>query len=161
MNSDFTGGNDSRKKARILIVDDDRSNIEALNHILKPAYSTLIAINGQRGIEIAKQTVPDLILLDIVMPDMNGFEVLTELKREDSLRRVPAIFITALDSTEDETMGFSLGAVDYITKPFRDPVVRARVKTHLQMVEYIREIERFGMTDTLTGLPNRRNLTSA
>ena len=157
MDSDATGGG-SRKKPRILIVDDDRSNIEALNHILKPAYSTLVAINGRTGIEIAKQAVPDLILLDIVMPDMNGFEVLAELKREDSLRRIPAIVITALDSTEDEAKGFSLGAVDYITKPFRDPIVRARVKTHLQMVEYIREIERFGMTDTLTGLPNRRNL---
>jgi len=157
MDSDDASG-DSRKKARILIVDDDRSNIEALNHILKPAYSTLVAINGRTAIEIARQTVPDLILLDIIMPDMNGFEALAELKREDALRRIPVIFITALDSTEDETKGFALGAVDYITKPFRDPIVRARVKTHLRMAEYIREIERFGMTDTLTGLPNRRSL---
>ncbi|MCL2182332.1 MAG: diguanylate cyclase [Chitinispirillia bacterium] len=145
-------------KTKILIVDDDRSNIVALNHILKPAYSTLVAINGESGIQIARQALPDLILLDIVMPDMTGFEVLADLKRESALRKIPVIIITALDSTEDEETGFYLGAVDYITKPFRDPIVRARVKTHLRMAEYIREIERFGMMDPLTGLPNRRSL---
>jgi diguanylate cyclase (GGDEF)-like protein len=147
-------------KTKILIVDDDRSNIVALNHILKPAYATLVAINGESAIEIARQALPDLILLDIIMPDMTGFEVLADLKRESALRRIPVIIITALDSTEDEETGFYLGAVDYITKPFRDPIVRARVKTHLRMSEYIREIERFGMMDPLTGLPNRRSLDS-
>jgi len=149
--------NNIDKKSKILIVDDDRSNIVALNHILKPAYSIHVAINGRAAIGIATQYAPDLILLDIVMPDMDGFEVLSELKREGLLSRIPVIVITSLDSTEDEEAGFSLGAVDYITKPFRAPIVRARVKTHLRMVEYIREIERFGMTDTLTGLPNRRS----
>jgi diguanylate cyclase (GGDEF)-like protein len=145
------------KKKQILVVDDDRSNIVVLNHILKPTYSTLAAINGKAAIDIARTAIPDLILLDIVMPDMSGFEVLAELKREESLRRVPVIFITALDGTEDEEKGLALGAVDYITKPFRNPIVKARVKTHLQMMEYVQEIERFGKTDTLTGLPNRRS----
>ncbi|MCL2219690.1 MAG: diguanylate cyclase [Chitinispirillia bacterium] len=145
-------------KTKILIVDDERSNIVALNHILKPTYATLVAINGESAIEIARQALPDLILLDIIMPDMTGFEVLADLKRESALRKIPVIIITALDSTEDEETGFYLGAVDYITKPFRDPIVRARVKTHLRMAEYTREIERFGMMDPLTGLPNRRSL---
>jgi len=144
------------KKKQILIVDDDRSNIMALNHILKPTYSTLAAINGQAGIEIAKTALPDLILLDIVMPDMSGFEVIAELKRVNTLTETPVIFITALDSTEDEKKGLNLGAADYITKPFSGPIVEARVNTHLKMAEYIREIKRFGITDTLTGLPNRR-----
>jgi diguanylate cyclase (GGDEF)-like protein len=144
-------------KQKILIVDDDRSNILVLNHILKPTYSTLAAISGEAAIEIAKTAIPDLILLDVIMPDMTGFETLSILKREDSLRRVPVIFITALDSTEDEEKGFALGAVDYITKPFHNSIVRARVKTHLQMMAYIREIEKFGKTDVLTGLPNRRS----
>lgn len=147
----------NEKKQKILIVDDDRSNILVLNHILKPTYSTLAAISGQAAIEIAKTAIPDLILLDIIMPDMTGFETLSILKREDSLRRVPVIFITALDGMEDEEKGFALGAVDYITKPFHNSIVRARVKTHLQMMEYIREIEKFGKTDVLTGLPNRRS----
>jgi len=153
-NTDYTRG---KGKNKILIVDDDRSNIMALNHILKPSYSTHVAINGKTAIEIAGQYAPDLILLDIVMPDMDGFEVLAELKRGNSLSRIPVIVITSLDSMEDEEAGFFLGAVDYITKPFRAPIVKARVKTHLRMVEYVREIERFGMIDTLTGLPNRRN----
>jgi len=158
MTMDNTGNIDEIAKTRILIVDDDRSNIVALNHILKPTYSTLVAINGESALEIARQARPDLILLDIIMPDMTGFEVLADLKRESALRKIPVIIITALDSTEDEETGFYLGAVDYITKPFRDPIVRARVKTHLRMAEYIREIERFGMMDPLTGLPNRRSL---
>jgi len=147
---------DSGDKKRILIVDDDRSNVLVLNHILKPTYSVLSAKNGQTAIEMAKATVPDLILLDIIMPDMNGFEVLSELKREDSLRNTPVIFITSLDSTESEEKGLALGAADYIIKPFHESIVRARVDTHLKMMKYVHEIERFGVTDTLTGLPNRR-----
>ncbi|MDR3000419.1 MAG: diguanylate cyclase [Fibromonadaceae bacterium] len=146
------------EKKRILIVDDDRSNILALNHILKPAYSTLAAIDGQKGIEIAKTVIPDLILLDVVMPGMSGFEVLTELKHNDITSEIPVIFITALDKSEDEEKGLSLGAADYITKPFSNPIVKVRVKTQLKIVDYIREIKRFGVTDTLTGLPNRRSL---
>jgi diguanylate cyclase (GGDEF)-like protein len=145
------------EKMRILIVDDERSNITILNHILKPAYSTLVAIDGKTAIEIARQTMPDLILLDIVMPDLSGYEVLTILKRDEAMCRIPVMIITALDSADDEEKGLNLGAADYITKPFHDTVVKARVKTHLKMVEYIREIERFGMTDMLTGLPNKRS----
>ena len=145
------------EKMRILIVDDERSNITILNHILKPTYSTLIAIDGKTAIEIARQTMPDLILLDIVMPDLSGYEVLSILKRDEAMCRIPVMIITALDGADAEEKGLNLGAADYITKPFHDTVVRARVKTHLKMVEYVREIERFGMTDMLTGLPNKRS----
>jgi putative two-component system response regulator len=122
---------DDKGKARILIVDDERSNIAALNRILKPAYSTFVAISGRTAVETAKQAVPDLILLDIIMPDMTGFEVLMELKREESLRKIPVIIITALDGPEEEEAGFLLGAADYITKPFDDSVVTEKVKTHI------------------------------
>lgn len=150
----------AKEKQKILIVDDERSNILALNQILKPYYSTLAAINGQTAIEIAKRSMPDLILLDVVMPEMTGFEVLSELKHEELTNKIPVIIITGLDSLEDEEMGFFLGAVDYITKPFHNSIVRARVKTHLQITEYIHEIELFGMTDMLTNLPNRRSFNS-
>jgi diguanylate cyclase (GGDEF)-like protein len=154
----MTDNIDTSKKRQILVVDDDRSNIMALNHILKPTYSTLAAVNGRSGIEIAKTAVPDLILLDIIMPEMTGFEVLAELKREDATCNIPVIFITALDNTEDEEKGLNLGAADYITKPFSGPIVKVRVKTQLKIIDYISEIKRFGVTDTLTGLPNRRSL---
>ncbi|MDR2579777.1 MAG: diguanylate cyclase [Fibromonadaceae bacterium] len=150
--------NTDNEKKRILIVDDDKSNILVLSHILKPVYSTLAAVNGQKAIEIAKKVIPDLILLDVVMPDMDGFEVLKELKRNDVTSEIPVMFITALDKSEDEEKGFTLGAADYITKPFSFPIVKARVKTQLKMVDYIREIKRFGITDPLTGLSNRRFL---
>lgn len=148
---------DKKEKLKILIVDDERSNILALNHILKPTYATMVAIDGRTAIIIAKENLPDLILLDVVMPDMTGFEVLAELKWDARTRKIPVIIISGLDSAEDEETGFFLGAVDYITKPFHNSIVLARVKTHLQMSEYIREIERFGMMDPLTNIPNRRN----
>jgi diguanylate cyclase (GGDEF)-like protein len=141
---------------KILVVDDEKHNIEVLNEILSPMYEILISKDGLNGIKMAKEFVPDLILLDIIMPDMSGFEVIQTLKGSDVTRRIPVIFITGLDSYKDEEKGLLLGAADYITKPFRVPIVKARVKTQLQMVEYIRAIERLGMMDALTELPNRR-----
>jgi diguanylate cyclase (GGDEF)-like protein len=147
---------DEKGKPVILIVDDERSNIAALHHILKPTYATFDAINGRTALEIAKRIVPDLILLDIIMPDMTGFEVLAELMREESLRKIPVIIVTALDSPEEEETGFLLGAVDYIPKPFNGSIVIEKVETHLQMKEHINERAASDMTDALTGLPDRR-----
>lgn len=90
------------EKFKILVVDDERSNIDALAHILKPKYSVLVAKNGKTAVEIANESVPDIILLDIIMPDMSGFEVLTQLKEFDRTREIPVIFITGRDSAEDE-----------------------------------------------------------
>jgi diguanylate cyclase (GGDEF)-like protein len=142
---------------KILIIDDEKHNIDVLNEILSPMYEVLISKDGLNGIKMAKEIVPDLILLDIIMPDMSGFEVIQTLKGFDITRRIPVIFITGLDSYKDEEKGLLLGAADYITKPFRNAIVKARVKTQLQVVEYIRAIERLGMMDALTDLPNRRS----
>jgi diguanylate cyclase (GGDEF)-like protein len=147
-------------KYKILIVDDERSYILALNHILKPEYSILAAIDGETALEIAKENLPDLILLDVIMPDMTGFEVLTKLKSDEKTRKIPVIFISGKNDCDDEEKGFTLGAADYIVKPFKDPIVMARVKTQLQIVSYIRELEKTGLTDPLTKLPNRRNFES-
>lgn len=144
------------KKQRILIVDDERTNIMALAQILKPRYEILAAKDGISALKVAEDQVPDLILLDVLMEDMDGFEVLVKLKDSDTTRGIPVIFITGLDNIHDEEKGFFLGAVDYITKPFHDSIVNARVKTHLQMAEYIRTIERRGMVDALTNISNRR-----
>lgn len=147
----------SEKEFSILIVDDEKSNIDVLNEILKSDYKIYIAKSGIDAIKRANTNKPDLILLDIIMPGMNGFEVLTTLKEDDRTRDIPIIFITGLNSVDDEEKGFLLGAVDYITKPFNNSIVKARIKTHLQIVKQMRTIEHLGMIDGLTEIPNRRN----
>lgn len=116
-----------------------------------------MAKSGSAALKRAQSQKPDLILLDIMMPDMDGFEVLTELKSCDDTRHIPVIFITGLARVEDEEKGFLLGAVDYIVKPFKNSIVKARVRTHLRIVRQIRTIERLGMIDALTDIPNRRS----
>lgn len=141
---------------KILIVDDERSNINALKYALQSMCSIYVAIDGTTALEIARKVIPDLILLDVLMPDISGYDVLAELKRDNLTHRIPVIFITGLDSIEDEEKGFALGAADYITKPFNNAIVKARVKTQLQIIEYINTIEQLGSIDTLTNIPNRR-----
>ncbi len=141
---------------RILLVDDEKSNLDVLNHILKQDHDIYIAKSGQAGLKQARDRKPDLILLDIVMPDIDGFEVLRALKEDDETRGIPVMFITGRASAGDEERGLMLGAVDYITKPFNNAIVKARVKTQLQLVRQMRTIERLGLLDPLTGMPNRR-----
>jgi diguanylate cyclase (GGDEF)-like protein len=141
---------------KILIVDDEKMNIIALAYFLKPQYEVIVAVDGASALEAAEKHIPDLILLDIIMPDMNGFDVLVKLKNSAATMNIPVIFLTGLSDAGDEEKGLSLGAVDYITKPFNQSVVYARIKTHLKMVDYIRTIEKLCMLDTLTGLSNRR-----
>lgn len=141
----------------ILIVDDEKSNIDVLSHILKETYTVYVAKNGRNAIKMARAYSPDLILLDIIMSDISGFEVLAELKSQDVTWAIPVIFITGLDSVVDEEKGLDLGAVDYITKPFHRSIVKARVRTHLKIVEQMGMIERLSMMDALTNIPNRRS----
>jgi len=106
------------EKPTLLIVDDAPSNIQLLAGLLKNSYQIKIATGGQRCLELAQaDPAPDLILLDIQMPDMDGYEVCQRLKKSDSTRQIPVIFVTGKDQTEDEELGLTLGAVDYITKP--------------------------------------------
>lgn len=150
-------GNNDNERFKVLIVDDDTSNLNILNHILKPQYKVYVAKSGEQAIKRAHEDLPDLILLDVLMPDKDGYEVLIELKNSDQTRMIPVIFITGLIGVENEEKGFFLGAVDYITKPFNNSIVLARVRTHLQIVRQIRTIERLCMIDALTDIPNRRS----
>lgn len=140
----------------ILIADDSALNIEVLTKILKPQYNLLTARSGKETLLLAQEKQPDLILLDIVMPEMDGFQALESLKRMPETQNIPVIFITGLDSCEDEERGLFLGASDYIKKPFHNSIVLARIKTQMDMLRYIRTIEQMGMIDALTGIPNRR-----
>lgn len=123
----------------ILIVDDDMSDLDALNNILRPIYTIYFAKSGQAALKRAKENRPDIILLDIIMPDMDGFAVLSELKKSDITRNIPVVFITGLNGVKDEEQGFHLGAVDYITKPFHSAIVKARIRAHLKIVKQLRE----------------------
>lgn len=131
MNSVFSG---TREKPLLLIIDDSAENLQVLNALLKDDYRLKLAKSGEKAIEIALQSPqPDLILLDIIMPEMNGFEVCEALKASPDTKSIPIIFLTALNEVADETKGFRSGGSDFITKPFNPDIVKARIRTHLDL----------------------------
>ena len=147
---------ENKKEYTILITDDEKTNLDILGSILSPMYNLLISRNGPRAIELAKEHKPDLILLDVLMPEMSGFEVISRLRESEATSSIPVIFITGLTGVQDEERGFFLGAVDYIAKPFNKAIVKARVNTHIRIIEQMRIIERIGLIDPLTKISNRR-----
>ncbi len=131
------------EKKLILLVDDAPENIQVAHAILKNTYKTRVATSGAKALEQVKTVPPpDLILLDVMMPEMDGYEVCTRLKADPATREIPVIFLTAKTEAEDETRGFEVGAVDYIHKPFSPPVVMARVQTHLNLRETREQLAR-------------------
>lgn len=118
----------------LLVVDDEAANLQLLKHILQADYQLLFAKNGERALELAREQRPDLILLDVMMPGMSGYQVCTALKADASTESIPVIFVTALTHTDDEVQAFGAGAVDFITKPVSPLIVKARVRTHLSLV---------------------------
>src|ERR1700751_1850555 len=124
------------EKKTVLLVDDTPANIQVVNSILKDIYKIRIATNGPKALELAKVAPPpDLVLLDVMMPEMDGYEGCKSLKSDPGTRDIPVIFLTGQTEVEDETRGFDVGAVDYIHKPFSPAVVKARVHTHLVLRE--------------------------
>ncbi|MBX9936801.1 MAG: two-component system response regulator [Burkholderiaceae bacterium] len=121
-------------RPRLLLVDDEPTNLQVLRHLLQTDYRLLFATDGTRALEIARQQHPDLILLDVMMPQLDGHGVCRALKQDPCTATIPIIFITALTDHDDEARGLEMGAVDYIIKPISGPVVRARVRTHLSLV---------------------------
>ena len=141
---------------KVLVADDDAINREVLGELLKPEYTVLLARNGAQTLERAARHLPDLILLDVMMPDMDGYEVLRRLRADPQTANISVIFISGLDRPEDEANGLKMGASDYIVKPFNQTVVMARVALHLQVVRQRRMLERLANIDGLTELANRR-----
>jgi len=122
------------ESSRILVVDDTTENLQIIGAILrKSGYQLSVAKHGQQGLEIAARTPPDLVLLDIMMPELNGFEVCERLKADAKLKDIPVIFLTASNEADNVVKGFEIGAVDYITKPFNAAELLSRVNTHLQL----------------------------
>ena len=147
---------DLNPEQTILIVDDMVTNIEILDGILSSEYDILFATNGQDALEIALSRSPDLILLDVMMPGMDGYQVCKALKREEKTQDIPIIFVTANNQEEDESRGFEEGVVDYITKPVRSSIVKARVRIHLELKRYRDHLKTLSTIDGLTGIANRR-----
>ncbi|MCF2948720.1 two-component system response regulator [Paraglaciecola aquimarina] len=124
---------DSRQK--VLVVDDEPTNLRVLNQVLNQTYKLTFAKSGQEALRLVEKERPDLILLDVMMPEMTGYQVCETLKQSELFKSIPVIFVTALTDAGDEAKGLNLGAVDYISKPISPAVVKARVKTHLSLVD--------------------------
>lgn len=147
----------SNNKNTLLIVDDEKMNLKVLTNILISEYTIFTASNGKNAIEKAIEYKPDLILLDVIMPEMDGFQTFTEMKKNDDISHIPVIFVTGLNTNEAEEKGLSMDAVDYITKPFSSTIVKLRVRNQIQIINQMRTIEHLSMMDQLTGIPNRRS----
>lgn len=141
---------------RILIVDDYPGNLNALLEALETTYTVVTANNGREALEIAMKEYFDIILLDVVMPGMDGYEVCLHLKANEKTSETPIIFLTGQMEAQDEIHGFNLGAVDYIYKPYSLSVVMARVRNHLNAARHHKQLRRYSYQDSLTNIPNRR-----
>ncbi|HSX62165.1 MAG TPA: diguanylate cyclase [Tahibacter sp.] len=140
----------------VLIIDDEPANVRVLAEALQGAYDLRFATDGERALALVARHAVDLILLDVVMPGLDGFELLRRLKAEPATREIPVIFVTARDEIGEEERGFDAGAVDYITKPVSPAIVRARVRTHLELKRQRDLLEQRALIDGLTGIANRR-----
>lgn len=148
-------------KSKVLVVDDCRFNLQVLHDILDRDYEVLLAASGKEALTIVATLNVDLILLNVIMPEMDGYEVCKRLKSSPDTQNIPVIFVTAMNHIEDEEKGLEIGAIDYIHKPFNDSIVRMRVKNHLKLKKYRDILEKASSIDGLTGLANRRFLDEA
>lgn len=151
-------------KQKILIVDDAAENIRILMDLLQPEHTVFIAKTGEKALDIARNQKPDLMLLDIIMPEMDGYEVCNRFRTDPDLSDIPIIFVSGKGETKDETKGLRLGAVDYITKPIRSAIVLARVKNHLKLRAAMQELKQLYTmaldANPMTGLPGNNSVAS-
>ena len=142
----------------LLVVDDQPLNIQVLVQMFSPDHVVRTATSGEQALALCAEQLPDLILLDVMMADMDGHEVCRRLKADPRTRDIPIIFVTVHNDPHEEAAGLSMGAVDFITKPLHAAVVRARVQTHLRLRNALHQVWELAFHDALTGLPNRRLL---
>lgn len=143
-------------KQTVLVIEDSPLTVKILKNILKKEYEVLSAFSGEAGYELATTKKPDIIILDVVMSGMDGYEVCRKLKENDLTKAIPVIFISALGEMEDEWKGLETGAIDYITKPFSEPIVKIRIKNHLELKKHRDLLSELSSLDGLTGIYNRR-----
>ncbi|AWJ84308.1 diguanylate cyclase response regulator [Azospirillum sp. TSH58] len=143
-------------RPKILVVDDIPSNVHVLSRILKDEHDIYFATDGAKALELVQARLPDLVLLDIMMPGMDGYEVCSRIKADPITRDIPVIFISAKSEVEDETYGLEVGAIDFISKPISPPIVKARVRNHLLLKRQTDLLRTLSFNDGLTGIANRR-----
>lgn len=146
---------------RILVADDQAANLLIVAHALKDEFEVCSMTSGEELIERAAAGDVDLVLLDVEMPGLDGFEVCRRLKADSRTAKIPVIFLTARDAMSDEALGFDVGGVDYIAKPIRPAIIRARVRTHLELKHARDLLEQLASVDALTGIANRRGFDTA
>jgi len=147
-----------QKLGKILVIDDDAIVTETIGILFDQELTVLSAASGKEGIAVAQSELPDLILLDVKMPDMDGYETCRQIQGDTDTAAIPIIFLTAKNESTDEAMGLELGAIDYITKPIVPQIIKARVKNHLTQKRQRDELENLSAIDALTGIANRRRL---
>lgn len=147
--------------ATVLVVDDDLTNIAIVAQLLEPEFEVSFATSGKQALELIPSVMPDLVLLDVIMPDMDGYAVCEMLKADPATLGIPIIFITGLQESESEWRGLEMGAADYVTKPFNPNVVRARVRNQVDLKRARDQLLSLADTDGLTGLANRRSFDVA
>ncbi|MDG2243692.1 MAG: diguanylate cyclase [Rhodospirillaceae bacterium] len=145
-----------KKKPKILIANDEQLFVQLMEATLQDEYDLFFAFNSDEAFEIANREAPDLVLLDVVMAPKSGFDICHLLKSERRTRDIPILFVTSSTTAEDEVKGLEMGAVDYITKPVSPPIVKARVRNHMELKQYKDKLERIAAEDVLTGLATRR-----
>lgn len=152
---------DLGRRQRILIVEDVKLNAEILVKVLEDEYDLRVAANGIEALMMVREQMPDLILLDIIMPQMDGYEVCAKLQSDPNTKDIPILFLTALEGDKNEAYGIELGAMDYIRKPFNVPIVKAKIRNHLELKRYKDILKRDSRVDGLTRIPNRRRFDEA
>lgn len=144
------------EKPCLLVIDDQPTNIRIIHELFQSEMKVIMATSGEAGLSIARRTIPDIILLDVLMESMDGYEVCRQLKNDPQLKNIPVIFITAKLDEEDEVKGFNLGAVDFIRKPINSTITKVRVNTHLVHKQQQDLLRGLALLDGLTGIANRR-----
>lgn len=145
---------------KVLVIDDVEMNAALISSVVSTLCDVITANSGEQGLEMARQYAPELILLDVMMPDMDGFEVFRRLKNDPRTAHIPVIFLTGVSDASAEEVGLNMGAVDFIAKPFRTTVLIARVRNHLEMAQQRQLLERLSHSDGLTGIANRRHFNN-
>ncbi|QJR79774.1 diguanylate cyclase [Alteromonas pelagimontana] len=149
-----------REKPRLLVVDDQAVNVRLIYDLFQSEFSVFMATNGEMGLAKSREIMPDIILLDVVMDGLNGYDLCRQLKADETLKHIPVIFITGQFNEEDEVYGFKMGAVDFIHKPINPVITRARVMTHMQHKLQADILRNISMLDGLTNIANRRHFNA-
>ncbi|MDF1757557.1 MAG: diguanylate cyclase [Legionellaceae bacterium] len=146
----------SNRRSRVLIVDDQPASIKLLNGFFAEEYEVFMATSGKQALEICEKSLPDIILLDVVMPDMDGLQLCMLLRKNTKTKDIPVIFITSLQSTDDETACWEAGGVDFVNKPINPTTLRNRIKSHLTLKFQSEYLKKLALSDALTMIANRR-----